>query len=340
MTDPTLRTEILAMAQGALTLDLAFVGITGGVLAALEAPHGTVALAQRTSTDLGYVRRWCEAAYAFELLDRQGDAWVLTDKGRAFLPDAPGTMMPVAIQAVLSAHMSDHAVTGLRTGDRPGEEVLGERENIGRWFGPMLEAAFGPMFDAHVLPAVSAFSVLDRPDARVADLACGNGWYLRRLAAHFDGVTGVGLDGYAPNITDAVARAEAEGVSDRLSFAVTDVLHHVASEPYHLVAMNRALHHVWAHKEAVFARIAEDLVPGGAAVIWEPRWPDDVEDLRRPPLRPLAFQNLAEHVQGNHFLRPEEVCDGLADAGLEPAVHLLMEGREMVITGTRAATAR
>ncbi len=336
MVSEAVRDEVLAMAQGALTLDLAFVGVSGGLFAALDAPRTAEALAERASADLGYVARWCDAAYAFGLLDRDGDTFSLTERGRAFLPDAPGTLMPVAVQAVLSAHMSDHAVTGLRTGARPGEVVLGERENVGHWFGPMLEASFGPIFARHVLPALDVFSLLERPGARVCDLACGNGWTLRALARRYPGMQGVGLDGYPPNIADANARASAEGFAERLAFSVTDVLHHRPPAPYDLVVMHRALHHVWADRDQVFARIADDLTPGGAAVIWEPRWPDDPTDLRQPPLRALAFQNLSEHVQGNHFLRPQEVADGLRAVGLEPTVHLLLGGREMVVVGRKA----
>lgn len=99
--------------------------------------------------------------------------------------------------------------------------------------------------------------------------------------------------------------------------------------------MNRALHHVWDEKDNVLRILREHLAPGGWAVIWEPAWPRERAALAAPPMRPLAFQNLAEHVQGNHFLRPDEIAEALAQAGLEPNVHLFAEGREAVVTGRR-----
>jgi len=51
----------------------------------------------------------------------------------------------------------------------------------------------------------------------------------------------------------------------------------------------------------------------------------------------MAFQNLSEHVQGNHFLRPEEVVSELQKAGMEASVYLFMDGREAVIVGRRTA---
>ncbi len=101
--------------------------------------------------------------------------------------------------------------------------------------------------------------------------------------------------------------------------------------------MNRALHHLWSDKERVFALLREHLAPGGAAVVWEPAWPDERAVLRAPEYRGMAFHNLAEHVQGNRFLRPGEIEAELAKAGLSPRVHRFAEGREVVVTGTRPA---
>jgi hypothetical protein len=49
----------------------------------------------------------------------------------------------------------------------------------------------------------------------------------------------------------------------------------------------------------------------------------------------MAFQNLSEHVQGNHFLRPDEVAEAMESAGLEPEVFTFAEGNEAVIVGRK-----
>ncbi len=125
-------------------------------------------------------------------------------------------------------------------------------------------------------------------------------------------------------------------LADRLSFRAGDIHDFTIAEPVSLVAMNRALHHVWDRKDEVFARLRDALQPGGAVVIWEPRWPDDLEVLRDPRRRGLAFQNLSEHVQGNHFLRPAEIEAAMRKAGLTPETFLFAEGAEAVIVGVRA----
>ena len=338
MSAADLRQQALSQAQGALALNLAYIGIVNGLFSALAELGAADAesLAAAVGKDAGYARRWCDAAYAFGLLEeREPGRFVLSDYGAAFRPEAPGSLMPLAVQAVLAAHMAERAAGLFSTGERPGESVLAERATILPWFGPMLEHQYGPLLDKEILPGVPVYREVDARGGLAVDLGCGNGWYLRRLAARFPHLRGVGLDGFEENIRQAEAAADRQGLGERLHFSAGDIHHFRTDEPADLIAMNRALHHVWDEKENVFRILKEHLKPGGAAVIWEPNWPAERALLRDPPRRGMAFQNLSEHVQGNHFLRPEEIAEEFARAGLEPQIHLFAEGREAVVVGRR-----
>jgi SAM-dependent methyltransferase len=325
-------------AQGAALLHVAYVGVVNDLFEALSrrGPMTPSELAEEAGRSPGYVARWCDAAYAFELLDEVGEGrFEASPLGEAFRPSVEGSLMPMAVQTVLGAHMAERAAGLMVTGERPGEKVLAERETVLPWFGPMLEATFGPMFEQVVLPAVPAFEEVDERGGLAVDLGCGNGWYLRKLAGRESRLRGIGLDAFEPNIFDARRRAEAEGVSDRLSFRVGDLHSFAVDEPADLIAMNRALHHVWDEKENVFRILREHLKPGGFAVIWEPAWPASRAALREPAMRGMAFQNLAEHVQGNHFLRPDEIAAELERSGFDPEVYLVADEREAVVVGRK-----
>ncbi len=326
----------MKQAQGAMALDVAFVGVVNRLFEALASGDQTApALAERAKVDAGYVERWCQAAYAFGYLEAHEGRFGLSEPGRAFLPDAPGSLMPFAVGAVLGAHMAERAAGLMRTGERPGESVLAERETILPWFGPMLESTFGALFEREVLPNVPAFGELDARGGVAVDLGCGNGWYLRKLAKRFPHVRGVGLDGFEENVRQASERARAEGLGDRLRFVAGDIYHYTVGEPADLIAMNRALHHVWDQKERVFGILRDTLRPGGVAVIWEPAWPADLTALRDPRRRAMAFQNLNEHVQGNHFLRPDEIEAAFRAVGMQASTHLFVEGTEAVVVARR-----
>ncbi|MEI8257785.1 MAG: class I SAM-dependent methyltransferase [Deltaproteobacteria bacterium] len=337
MTDEALRTKILQQAQGAAALNVAFIGVANRLFDAVEGETSVADLAAKASVDAGYLQRWCEAAYAFGYLDEHEGRFSVTDLGRAFRPDTPGTLMPLAIQSVLGAHMADRAAGFMKTGERPGESVLAESASILPWFGPILEAGFGAMFEREILPNVAAYRDVDERGGLAVDLGCGNGWYLRKLVRRFPKVRGLGLDGFEENIRQATERASAEGLGARLTFETGDIYGFGAAEPVDLIAMNRALHHVWDQRDKVFAILRDSLRPGGVAVIWEPSWPQGIEALREPRRRGMAFQNLSEHVQGNHFLRPEEIEAAFRGVGMTATTQLFGEGTEAVVVGRREA---
>ena len=172
---------------------------------------------------------------------------------------------------------------------------------------PQTDASTAVLDPFFAQPTLAIFAEVDAKGGLAVDLGCGNGWYLRKLAARWDRLRGIGLDGFAANVDQARALADAEGLGDRLEFREGDLHHFTVDEPASLIAMNRALHHV-----------------------------SDPSTLRsHPRLRGMAFQNLAEHVQGNHFLQPEEIAAELTKAGLEPTVYRFVEGTEAVVVGRK-----
>jgi SAM-dependent methyltransferase len=333
-----LKQQFRGMFQGAQSLAVAYVGIVNGLFAALNrlGAGDVAAIATTARMDAGYVRRWCDAAYAFGYLEEDGDAFTLSETGAAMLPDAPGTLMPSAMGVVMNVHMAERAAGLMRTGERPGEKVLAERETILPWFGAMLEASFSRFFEETICASVPIFSKIDAKGSLVVDLGCGNGWYLRALARRCSAVRGLGLDGFEENVAQATRLAEQEGLGGRLRFAHGDAHAFALDEPADLIAMNRALHHVWEAGATPFIRRMRDaLKPGGAIAIWEPDWPSDRAALRKPALRGLALHNLNEHVQGNHLLSADEIAGAFAAEGFAPEIHRFGDGVESMIVARR-----
>ena len=284
------------------------------------------------------VRRWCDAAYAFGYLDVDGDVFSLAASGAAMLPGAPESLMPMAVQAVLNMHMAERGAALMRTGERPGEKVMAECETLMPWFGQMLESGFAPFFEQTICPAIPIFAEVNSKGGLAVDFGCGNGWYLRALVRHCPSLRGLGLDGFNENVAEATRLADEAGLGDRLRFAHGDAHDFALESPADLIAMNRALHHVWEAGGAKFIRsLRDNLRPGGAAVIWEPDWSADRTALRAPSRRGLAFQNFSEHVQGNHLLHADEIAAAFAEEGMEPEVFRFADGQEAVIVARKPA---
>ena len=246
--------ELRQQVQGALSLNIAFIGVVNGLFSSLHTLGNadSAALASAAGMDTGYVLRWCDAAYAFGWLElTDNEQWRLSEDGDSMRPEAENSRIGVAVGAVLSAHMAERAAGLMRTGERPGEKVLAERETILPWFGPMLENNFRKTFEEKICPVVPIFAEVDARGGLAVDLGCGNGWYLRALAARCGHLHGLGLDGFAENIRQATEKAQSEGIADRLHFGEGDIHQFSLPEPADLITMNRALHHVWENPPSV-----------------------------------------------------------------------------------------
>ena len=260
-----LNAQFRSMARGAQSLGLAYIGVVNGLFSALRRLETAEAgrLAETSGMDTAYVRRWCDAAYAFGFLEVDGENFSLSEIGRAMDPEAQDTLMPMAAQAMLNMHMAERAAELMRSGARPGEQVMAERVTLLPWFGPMLEASFSKFFEETIGPGVPIFSEVDARGGLAVDLGCGNGWYLRALARRFQKLRGVGLDGFEENIAQATRLAEHQGLGGRLFFARGDAHAFTLDAPADIIAMNRALHHVWEAGGAVFVRrLRDNLRPG------------------------------------------------------------------------------
>ncbi len=333
-----LKDRLRLQVQGALSLNVAYVGVVNGLFDVIHEMGlaDAVSIARAAHVDPDYVNRWCDAAYAAGYLDADGDRFRLTPLGLAMRPDAPEALFPMAVQSVLSAHMAERAAGLMRTGERPGESVLAERETVLPWFGPMLEASFAPLFERTICPGVPAFAEVDARGGLAVDLGCGNGWYLRALARRCSRLRGLGVDGFDENVRQARRLAAEAGLDQRLTFMQGDIHGLALDEPADLIAMNRALHHVWEKgADALFGWLRDNVKPGGFVVVWEPAWPDDRAALRDPGRQAMAFQNLSEHVQGNHFLRPQEIQEAFSKAGMASNVYRFAQGNEAVVVAQR-----
>jgi SAM-dependent methyltransferase len=331
-----LKSRFRAYAEGAANLHIAYIGVVNGLFTALDrlGSASCAMVAETAAMDPGYVRRWCDAAYAMGYLDDFEGQFRLTATGAAMRPDAEGSLMPVVVRSRLLAHMTGCAASLMRTGARPGEQVLAECETLLPWFGAMLEASYAPFFRDTILPAVSSFHEADRRGGLVVDLGCGNGWYLRVVARRFPRLRGLGLDGFAENVGHASRLAHAEGLDDRLSFEARDIHGLELVEKADLITMSRALHHVWEAGPAKFlGSMRDNLKPDGSVVIWEPNWPAQRAALRASGMQHLAVQNLTEHVQGNHLLGADEIATELRAVGLQPQIYLFADGAEAVVVG-------
>lgn len=257
------------------TVVLAALGDRLGLFTAL-ATHGpatSAELAARTGTVERYVREWANGLIAAEYLERDGDRIVLPAAHVPTLATEYGPMFfGGAYEEFIGALQRYHQVAeafrhggGVPSSDLHEDVWHGLERFTAGWHDNLLVQQWIPL-----LPAVQDRL---RAGVRVADVGCGRGRALIRLATAFPACTFVGYDEYPPNIDRARQAAADAGVADRVSFAVADVSTGLP-EKFDVITAFDVIHDT-VDPEAVLRSVHDALQPDGTFVALDINCADD-----------------------------------------------------------------
>ncbi|HEY3335014.1 MAG TPA: class I SAM-dependent methyltransferase [Candidatus Limnocylindrales bacterium] len=266
---------------GAFDLLAVQLGLELGMYRAL-ADHGPLTppeLAARAGIAGRYAREWLEHQAVGGLLDvtASGDA----DARRYTLPgghadvlldpENPATMAPMPLVVLAATRAWPDLLAAYRTGggvDWNAYPLISEAQ----------EAANRPVF-RHLLaqdwlPAIpDVHARLLAGGARVADVASGGGWSSIAMGRAYPGIEVHGLDLDAEAVARATAKAEAAGLSDRVTFHVVDAQDHGLDGTFDLVTVFEAVHDM-ARPAGVLAAVRRLLAPGGTVLVMDEKVAD------------------------------------------------------------------
>jgi precorrin-6B methylase 2 len=219
-------------------------------------------LADATGTDERYAREWLEQQAVAGILEVD-DADAQPEERRYRLPEGHEDVLlerdslyyaaPLAQQMVSLTRPLAAVLEAFKTGGGVPYPDYGEdmREGIAYGNRPMFVNLMGTEW----LPAVP--DVHERlqtdPPARVADIGCGTGWSSISIARAYPKVLVDGFDLDEDSIADAKANAEAEGLTDRVTFQVRDAADPELSGRYDLAIAIECIHDMSRPVEALRA---------------------------------------------------------------------------------------
>lgn len=234
-------------------------------------------LAQRTGTVERYVREWLANQAASGYVDYDPETQ------RFSLPPEQGFML-----ADESSPLYIHGAFQLVEAMMAAKTQIGERFRTGKGFGwhehdPVLfegtERFFRPGYNAHLvaewIPALDGVESKLRAGANVADVGCGLGASTIIMAQAYPKSTFHGFDYHADSIELAKQRAEAAGVSDRVTFEVASSKD-FPGVSYDLITYFDCLHDMGDPVGAA-KRVREALAPSGTWMLVEPFAGDRLE---------------------------------------------------------------
>jgi len=231
-------------------------------------------LADATGTHERYTREWLEQQAVAGILEVES---VDTDpeERRYLLPESHDEVLlerdslyfvaPFAQQMVSITRPLPAVLEAFRTGGGVPYPHYGEdmREGIAYGNRPMFVNLMGTEW----LPAIP--DIHERlqadPPARVADIGCGTGWSSISIARAYPKVRVDGFDLDEGSISEAKANAEAEDLTDRVTFQVRDAADPELSGRYDLAIAIECIHDMGRPVEAL--RAMRSMVSNDGAVL-------------------------------------------------------------------------
>ncbi|MBP0620283.1 class I SAM-dependent methyltransferase [Cupriavidus consociatus] len=247
-----------------------------------EKPMTADVLAQKTHTDVRYLREWLSAQAASGYVDYDPDSAEFSlneEQAFALAQEGSPAFIPGAFQiAVAQFRAIPKMIDIFRNG-----RGLGWHEHDPALFHGT-ERFFRPGYAAHLvsewIPALDGIEARLKRGASVADVGCGHGASTIIMAQAYPASRFVGFDYHEPSVRHATEAARRAGVGDRVRFEVASAKDY-AGRDYDLVAVFDCLHDMGDPVGAA-RHVRETLRPDGAWMIVEPFANDKLEDNLNP----------------------------------------------------------
>jgi SAM-dependent methyltransferase len=228
-------------------------------------------LAGRTGTDARYAREWLEQQAVAGILEVDGDHRFSLPEAHAPVlvdPESLQLMAPLARMVTAAVGQLPRLVEAYRSGEGNGWESYGADMREGQ--AGLNRPAFTNLLGAEWLPAIDDLHarLLAEPAARVADIACGEGWSTMAIARAYPKAQVIGIDLDARSIEAARRHAAEAGMADAVEFRHADAAG--LDGRFDAAIIIEAVHDM-SDPVPVLAAVRRALVDGGSLIVVDER---------------------------------------------------------------------
>ena len=263
---------------GALDVASVYIGVRLGLYRALRdrGASSSSELAEAAGLDERYAREWLEQQATTGILEVDDERRYSLPPGHdeALLDETSlNYMAPVGKLLVACLRPIDAVLTAYRSGDGVPYADYGAdlHEGQAEFTRPMFENLLGSeWFPA--IPEVHERLQAD-PPARVADVACGQGFSTLAIARAYAKALVDGIDLDQASIDAAQEHLTGSGLEDRVTFHHRDAADAGLQGQYDLVYMHESLHDM-SYPVDVLRACRDLLAEGGSVVVADERVPD------------------------------------------------------------------
>lgn len=263
---------------------LGYIGSKLGLYEALAEANGLTPaeLASKTGTNERYVREWLinQAAGEYVHYDPASGKYSMLPEQAVALNDEDSPFFIGGGFYVIKAMLN--AQPRIFDSFKNGGGMLWGEHDPDLFIGT--EKFFRPGYTAYLvdswIPSLTGIEQKLKAGARVADVGCGHGASTIIMAKAYPNSTFEGFDNHPASIENASAKAEAAGLSGRVTFVTENALS-IPDNSYDLICFFDCLHDM-GDPHGAMKRAFEDLADDGSVLIVEPMAGNTVEENFNP----------------------------------------------------------
>ena len=263
---------------------MAAIGDRLGLFKAMEdgSPTNSLELADRAGVNERYAREWLGgmAAAGYLEYDAANQRFSLPPEYAMVLAQEGGPKFVAGTYQVLLGMLGpfDQLLQAFQNGGGVHQSAYGDNlwDGLERFSGGWFENLLMPEW----MPAMPAVQEKLEIGASVADVGCGRGRAMIKLAQEFPNSSFTGFDLFPPTIAQATANAQAAGVADRVSFQELDVIQGLP-EKYDIITTFDVIHDA-ADPLGLLRSIRQSLNPGGYYILLDINCSENLEDNLSP----------------------------------------------------------
>lgn len=276
--------KVLGDTSGMLVTVMAAIGDRLGLfkMLATQGPATSTELAARAGIQERYAREWLGGMATAGYLQYEPGSrrFSLPPEHVPVLAQEKGPFFFGGVHQMLTGMVRplSHLLEAFRQGGGVPQSAYDENmwEGMTRFSSGWFENLLVQMW----IPAVPDIQAKLQRGARVADVGCGYGWALIKLAQTFPNSRYVGYDIYAPMIERARANARAAGVADRVSYVALDAAQGIP-EQFDLIATFDVVHDS-PDPAGLLRAIRQALRPDGTYLLLEINCSEKLEENAGP----------------------------------------------------------
>lgn len=235
-------------------------------------------LADRAGVDERYAREWLQGMTAAGYLEVAPDSMSYTLPPEHSMPlvDENGPLFQGGILELMAHSMTpiEELVAAFKNGGGVAQSSYHPHlyEGMCRSSG----VRYTNLLLQEWIPSMPDVMALLEKGVSVADVGCGKGVAMLKLAEAFPNSTFVGFDAFKPQVDGANEQAKAAGMADRVHFEVADGAEALPAN-YDVIFTFDVIHDMPRPREAM-RNIREHLNPGGVYVMQEIASADELHD--------------------------------------------------------------